>query len=451
MKLKRMVSVMAALAVSATTFAGMVVTANAEEVKYSDNFETGQASYTWFGNADQRIIADNATKNNKNGFAYSIRGASNGRTRPAWTVVSEEGLIGKIHVNFNFRMDTTYNNTSPQATIKLLGAIPSDANNDIAAGSSILEFQQESSNNGYDAVYRLNGETITGISNYGSDYSSSRNSSGWLNMDVVIDTTDKVFNISICEIENTTDGFAVNEIPIFYKDDVAFYSNTVENLKSLYVFSSRYPTYDGGIVWLDDINISTLQAPKFTMSTDNVVIEEEEASTVSLTDVFAKTITASSNDTDIAVAEYDKESNVITITGVSKGETKVLVSAENDGLVQQEYIQVTVNEKQIVSTIPSAVSATHVLDYTDESAEDAATGASLWEALIEGTGTAYNAFDIAGTIMNAEGVVKTSNQQYDMGTTISTGDVYIYIAVNQAKAKLADGQTMELTVTPVSK
>lgn len=83
MKLKRMVSVMAALAVSATTFAGMMVTANAEEVKYSDNFETGQASYTWFGNADQRIIADNATKNNKNGFAYSIRGASNGRTRPA--------------------------------------------------------------------------------------------------------------------------------------------------------------------------------------------------------------------------------------------------------------------------------------------------------------------------------------------------------------------------------
>lgn len=103
------------------------------------------------------------------------------------------------------------------------------------------------------------------------------------------------------------------------------------------------------------------------------------------------------------------------------------------------------------ATIPSAVSATHVLDYTDETAEDAATGASLWQTLIEGTDTAYNAFDIAGTIKNAEGVVKTNSNQYDMGTTISTGDVYIYIAVNQAKAKLADGQTMELTVTPVSK
>lgn len=101
--------------------------------------------------------------------------------------------------------------------------------------------------------------------------------------------------------------------------------------------------------------------------------------------------------------------------------------------------------------IPATVLAGHVKDYNDEAATDAATGASLWNAIITGNGTGFNKIRVDGVIKSGEDTVKTASPvTEDLGTTITTGSAYIYIAVNQAVSKLEGGQTMEVTVTPVS-
>ena len=273
MKFKKTVSAAAALAMSVSAFAGIGITARAATPIYSDNFEAETAAYAWTGNAQQAIVADNATQNKKNGMSYSIFGASNGRQRPAWSVISSEGLSGKINVNLNIRMDTTYNNTSPTQTFKLVSGIPTDENNDYS-GNSLLELSQSTSDGGYTGIYELNGNSITSLDVNTDGYSLARETTGWLNMDVAIDTLTKTFDITLSRITNTEDGYTIAETPVYSAENVAF-MNDVNTLNSIMVFTSRYPTYDGGKVWLDDISIS-LDDSTTPSTTHTITIEYKD-------------------------------------------------------------------------------------------------------------------------------------------------------------------------------
>lgn len=452
MKLKRMVSVMAALAVSATTFAGMMVTANAASIKISENFENADESWDGLGiwgiDSGSRQTSHYISEHN-DGKAFRFSAVDSKRSMNVATM--ENPVEGDMRISYEF----CYGVSNSMAGKKNLSDVISFANSDknvlfgLVASNSLAG---EESN----VLYIYSGGTLstnTGDPTWGGDANRGNavgidgltfNSGSWYSVDALI--VDDKIEIGVQEINNQTNkGSAELDISSIKKD-----------LKySKFCIDAASSNGNWAYIDIDNINIKKLNIPTITLSSESGTVSENDITefTVNVTCEETTETTVTSSEEEVAKATID-ESGKVLVTGVSQGETTINVACKTLGDTADEVeianaIYTIVVQKG--ETIPSAVSATFVQDYIDETAEDAATGASLWQALIEGTGTAYKAFDIAGTIKNAEGVVKTSNQQYDMGTTISTGDVYIYIAVNQAVSKLADGQTMELTVTPVSK
>lgn len=167
--------------------------------------------------------------------------------------------------------------------------------------------------------------------------------------------------------------------------------------------------------------------------------------------------TIDSNEIDNFGTDKNTGSGVLTLDNITlQSQTHLGMSGyvnSKSQYNQSSGIDYVIIEKtgDIVTPIPGAVEAEWQSDYNDEAATDAATGASLWNAIITGNGTGFNKIRVDGVIKSGEDTVKTASPvTEDLGTTITTGSAYIYIAVNQAVSKLEGGQTMEVTVTPVS-
>lgn len=508
MKLKRMVSVMAALAVSATTFAGMMVTANAATVLISsDNVTTDFADQVTINDG---VLTVSTIKSDRTAVTAFLD--VNGDDNPTSGVVtlSFKWELGEATGRNDTSYSSVYLTDSQGRTIfdyKFYGQNTRTDFNDAQVNSGL----QRSGVVNVNAIIDLNNKTVTisGVGNHSVEsvafydtgatdvdklYVVNRGIGPWSNFTSVSEVDyeyeeakEALESLSVKYITN--DSTEVSSVD--YSVEGLFSGNTINVPFNKYIFkdgilyeavkNSTNPWY-GESTQLKKNTVVERLVNQVDVDGEVIAFEEGSGATGDYSDIRCSGMESTRGMIDIGYVEpgiYKIETNSYSrgndswvylddepvcqlnvhsdSFGVVNTEDIVIEKAGymkvGYGKTSSDYIDyvLLIKTGDIVAPIPSAVSATHVQDYTDETAEDAATGASLWRALIEGTGTAYNAFDIAGTIKNAEGVVKTSNQQYDMGTTISTGDVYIYIAVNQAKAKLADGQTMELTVTPVSK
>ena len=508
MKLKRMVSVMAALAVSATTFAGMMVTANAEDptetiyAKASGTVNTNNGYvgadpqlYMAMNGADQRSsawgsdglisfdvpeIQDGYSVKQATLVLYLYEGAQNRTSDRAINVLGMNTYVEPVNTttvpNIGETMDcgTVIRSVAASTDYKDTGEefgrydVTKYVNQQIENESDFFEFY-------LDAIF-----TETATSAHGTYIYSAYQEKDTYKPQIIIEYVEgtdieygeKATVNYICDSQNIApvlendisskvigvDKYAYT-YPAYILNDNTLYKSLLDY--SLGIGTYQYMEFDGKTDIANANKASNGQMQSGIQGgVDTLVVTED-----GVYDVIIATGRLSSEATSVRNGIWyinDDISNAkeLSFSGQAPGEHEYngVTLHQGDVIKVQganskcalDYVLIK-KTGDIVVPIPSAVSATHVQDYTDETAEDAATGASLWQALIEGTGTAYNAFDIAGTIKDAEGVVKTNSNQYDMGTTISTGDVYIYIAVNQAVSKLADGQTMELTVTPVSK
>lgn len=361
MKGKKLLSAFAALAMTVSAFAGLAVTADAATEKYVDNFDNQATATAWSGNADKGVVEDNATNNKKPGYSYYVTGASNGRQRPAWTTVSptDQPMTGIINVNFNFRMDTSYNSTSPTQTIKLLSEIPTDANND-TAGKSILEFSQTTSDSGYTGKYALNGVEIMCLDTGDTKQSAARNTSGWINMDVTLDTNTKTFDIFLRRVTTNETNYTVSDDILYSAKNVVFKDN-VEGLRALFVFSARYPSYNGGRIWFDDIKIDELDVPTLEFTApEEIVVGTPEV--IDITSNAVNGVTVSNTNTEKFKTSYaNGKITIETLNGAVTGDTATItVVAQN-----ADSREKNVKSFDVVAKDASAVASKVVVKFQD--------------------------------------------------------------------------------------
>lgn len=100
-------------------------------------------------------------------------------------------------------------------------------------------------------------------------------------------------------------------------------------MNSIWGFSVYDATNNSSNSFVDNIELRSLTAPKFTMAEDPVNVTVGAQSNVSVTDVTG-VISVESEDTNIATATYSNGN--IVIEGVSQGVAVITVTAENDGL-----------------------------------------------------------------------------------------------------------------------
>ena len=91
---------------------------------------------------------------------------------------------------------------------------------------------------------------------------------------------------------------------------------------------------------------------------------------------------------------------------------------------------VLINKTGDYVPLPSAVDAELAEDFDDETAEDAATGASIWTATINGTGATYSTI----TATAADDTVATGT--YDATTISGDADVSVIVVVNKMASLL---------------
>ena len=97
--------------------------------------------------------------------------------------------------------------------------------------------------------------------------------------------------------------------------------------------------------------------------------------------------------------------------------------------LEMDYVVLTKTSE----ILPSAVNAELAEDFADETAEDAATGASIWTATISGTGVAYSTIKAVATAVaggEAEGT-------YDATTISGDADVSVIVVVDRMASLLS--------------
>lgn len=527
MKLKRMVSAIAALAVSVTTFAGMAVTANAEnpsETIYAKasgtvNYNNGYLGvnpvlYMAMNGADQKTnswgsdgmiafdmpeIQEGYSVKNATLVLYLYEGAQNRTSNRAINVLGMSNYVEPINTTIvpdigetldcgtvvtNVLASTNYQNTGTE-----FGRydVTKYVNQQIDSDSNFLEFY-------LDAIFTGSATSAHGTYIYSAyqdeniykpqiiieyiegtdvEYGEKVNVNYMCNAESIAAGTENDISNKVIGIDTyayTYPAYILNGNSL-YKSVLDYYSNELMITEKNPVINIEYSSVGTGTYQYMEFDGNT-DIANANKASNGEMMNGIQGGVATLTvaedgvyDVVIATGRTSGEATSTRTGKWyinddSDNSNDLTFSGQNPGEHEyggvelhkgdvIKVQGANSKCAL-DYVLIK-KTGDIVVPIPGVVPATHVEDYTDAAATDATTGASLWNAVITGNGTGFNKIRVDGVIKSGEDTVKTAGPVTEnLGTTITTGSAYIYIAVNQAVSKLEDGQTMEVTVTPVS-
>ena len=193
MKMKRLVSAIAALTMSVSVFAG--ITVNAATTIYSNDFETS-SDFAAGGKTDGKTYNPGTTEANTKGSSVIGIGSASGDANlqsPSFTSLETYVDVKAVRVAFDFKIDAC--TTGKSSNISLLGAKNSSAW--LNSSQQILTISAPATGNGYFGTLTVNGEDVTSAvkeTGTGQDIGGlNRDTTGWVSLDAIINfDTEKI-------------------------------------------------------------------------------------------------------------------------------------------------------------------------------------------------------------------------------------------------------------------
>lgn len=356
MKIKKLVSAVSAFAMTVSAFAGMTV-AKAATNLYSENFEDGTVGSWTSVSGGISVAADSATVN-QNSSQYILKNGGASGSRTAGVYLESAKTTGMYKVAFDVRIDATNNDV--ESTLRITGA-KETKNWFQSTDSDIFRLAQVTSNVNTlnSSTYTVNSATdvTTALATATSKSEGSfRETSGWLNVVVVVDMDNKTENYKITRKSTGN---------LLAEGNAEFSTSKFLGIET--VAGKGY----GGI-YMDNITIDELVVPAFTLSKSELELSTDGTDTVEVTGIVGS-ISVDTSKSDIADVSY--ADGVITITGKSEGVTKVTVTATNDGLTTSKSIDVTVGNVEAADAI---------VNYVDENGTVISSDTTTYAAMTVG-------------------------------------------------------------------
>ena len=267
---------------------------------FSEDFSGTTYDVSWGGTKDGGI-----SPAANNGILTVANGSSSG-DRSAYVNFGNNAVEGCAHLKFDMGMTKSNwsgkNNTFYLFSTNTTARYPSTDN-------SVMIVNQDF--NGY---ITINGEALNTSTAYNSTV---------LTYDVYLNTTTENVRVVVSNGNTVIKSFN--------------YSSTATGIGAMHLtFNKNY-----GAFVIDNIYLYSITAPNFTLAENAKTVTIGGSESVTVTDITGN-ISVSSNNTATATASF--ENGLITINGVATGVTTITVTGENDGLIQEKTIDVTVGE-----------------------------------------------------------------------------------------------------------
>lgn len=324
MKMKKLLSTFAAMAIAASSFAGLGISANAFSVGYSENFEsTTEMSFTKVGRGTGSIY--NASEDTTTNTSKMLKFTTANNTQNGdgdYIIKNINGQISKAE--FDFNIASNYMSVALGNYRSYTSNITSyKKTNNMSMHTTGVVFSAGTTRQSSADYYSVNNIKA-------NDFTQN----SWYHAVVEMDYTNKKIDYKIYPY--SADGNYETATETKSGTSVNFLDNTVGTVDSILLQSSN----DSASAYLDNIKFTVYDQPALTLSTDEVEISSTTTTaTVDVSDITGD-ITVKSSADSVATAVYDADTNKITVTYVADGAATITVTATKDGLTTEKEIKV---------------------------------------------------------------------------------------------------------------
>ena len=390
-QLRKLISAVTALAMTAAMFAGLSINASAKTSLIDETFDGSQEAY-WTN------VSNNITAAVESGSLKFVNTSTGGprETDIALDPTTEDSEFAEISFDFQTHLfDTAYTDITHFQF-------------EDSAGNAIFKLELPPHRYG-SAVASMNEETLEKVT------LPEKADSPWYTVKAILNFKDNVFDYTVCK--QGSDEVLAQGTDVIMLSDASDVSTM--NLR-LNRNSAGTPDY----VLFDNFSLAALDGPAVDVSGERVEVDIDQtvdAATVS----GAVSVTATSENEDVATAVYDN--GTVKITGVSAGQTNVnIVAVSADGVAVRKTVEVISGGVELVD-----ISVKYIYN-----GEEIATG--------------YGIEDIAvGTVIPAsevryESAISNSDYRY---TNPSVEDYTVVSGENTIEVVYADRQAAVSDIT----
>lgn len=277
MNSRKFISSVSALAIAASAFAGLAITASATETKttiYSNDFETS-SDFTTGGKTDGTTYNPGTSAGNTKGSQIIGVGSASGDaslTSPSFTALEAyDNETTLIDVSFDFKIDACVNSKS--SNIALLGGESSSAwlNSDKQILTISASTIANSGGNGYFLDITVNGTSYLDALKETGTYevnSLNRDTTGWVTLNARVNLTNKTVTYSMTK--GTTE--VAKEVK------VSFVNTDTTQLDRIFLAAGK--TYGG--VYIDNVVVQKVVSDE-EAETHNVTFTEKNGVSAKVT------------------------------------------------------------------------------------------------------------------------------------------------------------------------
>lgn len=304
-QLRKLISAVTALAMTAAMFAGLSINASAKTSLIDETFDGSQEAY--WTNVSNNITA--AVESGSLKFVNTSTGTPR-ETDIALDPTTEDSEFAEISFDFQTHLfDTAYTDITHFQF-------------EDSAGNAIFKLELPPHRYG-SAVASMNEETLEKVT------LPEKADSPWYTVKAILNFKDNVFDYTVCK-QGSDEVLAQGT-------DVTMLSDA-SDVSTMNLRLNRNGNGTPDYVLFDNFSLAALDGPAVDVSGERVEVDIDQtvdAATVS----GAVSVTATSENEDVATAVYDN--GTVKITGVSAGQTNVnIVAVSADGVAVRKTVEV---------------------------------------------------------------------------------------------------------------